>query len=56
MTINRPENLFEGMTPAQYQETLHDWTTTPGAPRTKASPPVSPRTSAMPSRFTPPPG
>lgn len=25
MTINRPENLFEGVTPAQYQETLRDF-------------------------------
>lgn len=25
MTINRPENLFEGVTPAQYQATLHDF-------------------------------
>lgn len=24
-TINRPENLFEGVTPAQYQETLRDF-------------------------------
>ncbi|MFF7357349.1 MerR family transcriptional regulator [Streptomyces filipinensis] len=25
MTINRPENLFEGVTPSQYEETLHDF-------------------------------
>ncbi|MCZ1008181.1 MerR family transcriptional regulator [Streptomyces lydicus] len=25
MTINRPENLFEGIQPAQYQATLHDF-------------------------------
>lgn len=25
MTINRPENLFDGVTPAQYQETLRDF-------------------------------
>ncbi|MFF9395563.1 MerR family transcriptional regulator [Streptomyces griseoluteus] len=25
MTINRPENLFKGVTPAQYQETLRDF-------------------------------
>ncbi|GAB1332256.1 MerR family transcriptional regulator [Streptomyces sp. NPDC093260] len=25
MTINRPENLFEGVTPAQYQESLRDF-------------------------------
>lgn len=25
MTINRPENLFEGIQPSQYQESLHDF-------------------------------
>ncbi|MDT0448062.1 MerR family transcriptional regulator [Streptomyces hesseae] len=25
MTINRPENLFEGVTPSQYEATLHDF-------------------------------